>query len=166
MVKQIIKEAMEKNPIGLKEAVEAELRTRVTLALEAKMKKEDEHEDDMDDDLDENFKSGDKVSFEDEYGQMVTGKYHRYLGKNKGHVKIAGGTDVNVHHSRLNNESNNLEESSLIAKADQLVKKGDADNMSQALQKVINSMYTLKPPKFRKQIYDLTMKELKSRNNR
>ena len=36
MVKQIIKEAIEKNPIGLKEAVEAELMSRVQLALEAK----------------------------------------------------------------------------------------------------------------------------------
>ena len=40
MVKQIIKEAMNQNPLGLKEAVEAELRNRITLALEAKMDKE------------------------------------------------------------------------------------------------------------------------------
>ena len=37
MLKQIIKEAMDQNPIGLKEAVEAELRNRITLALESKM---------------------------------------------------------------------------------------------------------------------------------
>lgn len=37
MVKQIIKEAMDQNPLGLKEAVAEELRTRVALALEAKM---------------------------------------------------------------------------------------------------------------------------------
>ena len=37
MVKKIIKEAMEKNPLGLKEAVAEELRNRVALALEAKM---------------------------------------------------------------------------------------------------------------------------------
>jgi hypothetical protein len=37
MVKQIIKEAMEQNPLGLKEAVAEELRNRVALALEAKM---------------------------------------------------------------------------------------------------------------------------------
>jgi hypothetical protein len=36
MVKQIIKEAMEKNPIGLKEAVAEELRARVALVLGAK----------------------------------------------------------------------------------------------------------------------------------
>ena len=34
MVKQIIKEAIEKNPIGLKEAVEAELQSRISAALE------------------------------------------------------------------------------------------------------------------------------------
>ena len=37
MVKQIIKEAMEQNPLGLKEAVAEELRARIALALEAKM---------------------------------------------------------------------------------------------------------------------------------
>jgi hypothetical protein len=41
MVKQIIKEAMEQNPLGLKEAVAEELRNRVALALEAKMKSVD-----------------------------------------------------------------------------------------------------------------------------
>jgi hypothetical protein len=46
MVKQIIKEAIEKNPIGLKEAVEAELMSRVQLALEAKKTSmEDDHDD-------------------------------------------------------------------------------------------------------------------------
>lgn len=37
MVRKIIKEAMEQNPLGLKEAVAEELRNRVALALEAKM---------------------------------------------------------------------------------------------------------------------------------
>ncbi len=56
MVKQIIKEAMDRNPIGLKEALEEELRSRVALALEAKMdhSDEDDYEDeDEEDDLDE-----------------------------------------------------------------------------------------------------------------
>ena len=45
MVKQIIKESIEKNPIGLKEAVEAELMERLRLALESKKKGyEDEYE--------------------------------------------------------------------------------------------------------------------------
>jgi len=44
MVKQIIKEAMEKNPIGLKEAVEAELMERLALALEMKKKSYAEEE--------------------------------------------------------------------------------------------------------------------------
>jgi hypothetical protein len=37
MVKQIIKEAMNQNPLGLKEAVESELRKRITVALDSKM---------------------------------------------------------------------------------------------------------------------------------
>jgi hypothetical protein len=60
-IKDIIREAMEKNPLGLREAVTEELRNRVSLALEAKMKEsdcddeddEDEDEDDEDDDEDD-----------------------------------------------------------------------------------------------------------------
>ena len=51
MVKQIIKEAMDRNPIGLKEALEEELRSRIALALEAKM--DDEDEDDETDETDD-----------------------------------------------------------------------------------------------------------------
>jgi hypothetical protein len=40
MVKQIIKEAMDRNPIGLKEALQEELKARVALALESKMEEE------------------------------------------------------------------------------------------------------------------------------
>jgi galactokinase/mevalonate kinase-like predicted kinase len=56
-VKRIIKEAVDKNPLALKEAVEAELRSRLAIALEAKMKEsddeEDEDEDEDEDDEDE-----------------------------------------------------------------------------------------------------------------
>jgi len=57
-VTKIIEESVNKNPIGMKDALKEELRTRVALALEAKMKKEeddmdDEDEDDEDDDDDE-----------------------------------------------------------------------------------------------------------------
>lgn len=70
MVKQIIKEAIEKNPIGLKEAVEAELMERLQLALEAKKKnyeEEDVYDDDDDDDeLEEEFELN-----ESKIGQMA-----------------------------------------------------------------------------------------------
>lgn len=49
-VNKIIQESMNKNPLGVKEALEEELKSRLALALEAKMKKE---EDDMDDEEDE-----------------------------------------------------------------------------------------------------------------
>jgi hypothetical protein len=63
-IKKIIKEAMDRDPIALKETLKEELRSRVSLALEAKMKEmddmddedmddEDEDEDDEDEDLDE-----------------------------------------------------------------------------------------------------------------
>ena len=53
-IKQIIQESINKNPVGLKEALEEELRARVQLALEAKVAEsdhdmEDEDEDDMED---------------------------------------------------------------------------------------------------------------------
>jgi hypothetical protein len=57
-IKQIIHESINKNPVGLKEALEEELRARVQLALEAKVAEsdhdmEDEDEDDMEDDEDD-----------------------------------------------------------------------------------------------------------------
>ena len=61
MVKQIIKEAIEKNPIGLKEAVETELMSRLQLALEAKKKnykEEDETDEDEESETDEDEESG------------------------------------------------------------------------------------------------------------
>jgi hypothetical protein len=45
MIKQIIKEAMEKNPLGLKGLVEEELRRRISLAIEAKMDEVSETDD-------------------------------------------------------------------------------------------------------------------------
>jgi NH3-dependent NAD+ synthetase len=52
-LKQIIQESMDRNPLGVKEALEAELQERVRLALEAKMSEpEDEDEDDMDESFD------------------------------------------------------------------------------------------------------------------
>jgi hypothetical protein len=53
-LQRIIKESVDKNPIGLKEALENELRGRIAVALEAKMcDMEDEDSLDGDDELDE-----------------------------------------------------------------------------------------------------------------
>lgn len=58
-IEKIIQESINKNPLGMKEALEEELRNRLALALEAKMKKESDDEEDMDDedeeDMDESF---------------------------------------------------------------------------------------------------------------
>ncbi len=53
MVKQLIKEAMDKNPIGLKEVLQEELKARIALALESKMDKEDDHDSDGYEKMDE-----------------------------------------------------------------------------------------------------------------
>jgi hypothetical protein len=81
-IKQIIKESMEKNPLGLKEALEEELRARVALALEAKMSEsdddeEDENEDDEDEDLDESA----------ELAEISKGKLDAYMDKSHDEFK-------------------------------------------------------------------------------
>lgn len=52
-VQQIIKEAMNKNPIAFEEALKEELSARIALALEAKMNGDDEMDDDDEDDMDD-----------------------------------------------------------------------------------------------------------------
>jgi hypothetical protein len=55
-IKQIIQESINKNPVGLKEALEEELRTRVALALEAKMTEEELEENKVIKDLGQGIK--------------------------------------------------------------------------------------------------------------
>jgi len=91
LVKQIIKEAMDKNPVGLKEALEQELRTRVELALEAKMKmkkeeEEAEDDEDMDDDEDE-----DDEDDEDDMEEEAQPKWKAKIG-NKTYTVTARNT--------------------------------------------------------------------------
>jgi hypothetical protein len=52
-VQKIIQESINMNPLEMKEAIAEELRARVALALEAKMKDDDEEEDDREDEGDE-----------------------------------------------------------------------------------------------------------------
>jgi len=53
-IQDIIKHSVEKNPLAMKEALEEELRSRIALAIEAKMMDdEDEEEEDDEEDEDE-----------------------------------------------------------------------------------------------------------------
>lgn len=61
-IKKIIKEAMDRDPVALKETLQEELRRRVSLALEAKMKEMDNMDDEDMDDEDEE----DEEDMEDE----------------------------------------------------------------------------------------------------
>jgi hypothetical protein len=65
-IKQIIQESINKNPLGLKEALEEELRGRIALALEAKVAEseheDDEEEEDEEDDEDEESEQIDEIS--------------------------------------------------------------------------------------------------------
>jgi len=67
-VKQIIQESINKNPLGLKEALEGELRGRIALALEAKVA-ESEHDDEDDEEDDEDEDDLDEAS---DYDKMTT----------------------------------------------------------------------------------------------
>jgi hypothetical protein len=92
LVKQIIKEAMDKNPVGLKEALEQELRARVELALEAKMKKEEEEEaedDDMDDEDEDDEDEDDED--EDDMEEEAQPKWKAKIG-NKTYTVTARNT--------------------------------------------------------------------------
>ena len=51
-VEKIIQEALNRNPVALKETLEEELRSHIALALEAKMNEKEELEDDIDESFD------------------------------------------------------------------------------------------------------------------
>jgi len=57
-IEQIIKESINKNPLGMKEAIEEELKNRIRLALEAS----DEEMDDEDEDDDDEYKDMSEAS--------------------------------------------------------------------------------------------------------
>lgn len=75
-VEKIIQESVNKNPLGMKEALEEELRSRLALALEAKMNNEDDDDEDDDDELDEAKSADDfmkllKIKSEPEVGKRM-----------------------------------------------------------------------------------------------
>lgn len=55
-VKTLIQEAINKDALGFKAALEEELRSRVGLAIEAKMKGDDEEDDDCEEESDDAVK--------------------------------------------------------------------------------------------------------------
>ena len=96
LVKQIIKEAMDKNPVGLKEALEQELRTRVELVLEAKMKmkkeeEEAEDDEDMDDEYEDEDEDEDDEDDEDDMEEEAQPKWKAKIG-NKTYTVTARNT--------------------------------------------------------------------------
>jgi hypothetical protein len=83
MVKQIIKEAMNQNPLGLKEAVEEELRRRMSLALEARMKMAEEDDEDEDDDEDDEDDEDEDEGNLDEISKKTLASYVKKAIKSK-----------------------------------------------------------------------------------
>ena len=123
MVKQIIKEAIEKNPIGLKEAVEAELMERLALALEAKKKSYKEEYDHDEEELEESLKVGDTVKIKSNASKTSllghknvlgkTGKIVKDYGDGDFKVNFGGNNDRSVSGSDLVKESIDLDESKM-----------------------------------------------------
>jgi DNA-binding transcriptional regulator YbjK len=94
-VKQIIQESIEKNPLGLKEALQEELSNRIRLALEAKINEETEELDEIsrktlgsyidkasDSAADHAMKYGQKKSDADEMDRMMN-RHMSYKDKDK-----------------------------------------------------------------------------------
>jgi hypothetical protein len=122
---------------GLPKKAKADLKKAVDPKADKITESEDEDEDD-EDEIDESFKPGDKVSYEDEYGKRITGSYMKELGKNKGHIKIAGGTDVNMHHSRLRKESYDMKESFESLFEDMDINEEFKDKLSLVFEAAVN----------------------------
>ena len=99
-IQQINKETLEKSPLGVKAALQEELRVRVSEAISSKMSTTD---------LEEEIKDGDKVSWHDpSVGKNVTGVVTMASGmKRKGikHAQVridnSHGTTTKVPHSQL-----------------------------------------------------------------
>lgn len=59
-IQDIIKHSVEKNPLAMKEALEEELRSRIALAIEAKMMDDEDEEEEDDEDEDEDEEEDDE----------------------------------------------------------------------------------------------------------
>jgi hypothetical protein len=108
-LKQIIQESMDKNPLGVKEALEAELQERVRLALEAKMSESDDMEDDDEDDDDEDDDDEDDddmdESFElDEASVKKVMGMHQVIHKGKPVATYVAKYEAQDHAKQINDE--------------------------------------------------------------
>lgn len=131
MLKNILQESMNGNALGLKEALQEELKARVAIALSNKISESEE------------FNDGDRVSWEDpDWGSKHTGtiKYAKGM-KHKGSrhaivsVDNSGGTDVRVNHHYLKkiDESEELDEISKKTLGSYINKASD-DAANQAIR--------------------------------
>lgn len=91
-VQKIIQESLNKNPLGVKEALEEALQDRIRVALEEKYKKMQKDEDE-DEDLDE------------AHGVFRKGGSIGEIGKNKDPIKVHDNhSDAKAHAKRLNSQ--------------------------------------------------------------
>jgi hypothetical protein len=117
-LQKIIKESVEKNPLGLKEALEEELRNRVALALEAKMKEEDDYDDEDDDDD------------EDEVDEEAQPKWKVKIGKKTYTVTARNTAEANKKASALaKKEGNSGAPSGPIVKVQEEVELDEGTNI-------------------------------------
>jgi hypothetical protein len=86
-VQKIIQEAINENPLGLKEALQEELRSRVALALEAKMNDEEDEDEDTDDDTEDDDEDEDMKEEAEQIDEISKGKLDAYMDKSHDEFK-------------------------------------------------------------------------------
>lgn len=101
-VKAIINESVNKNPIGLKEALETELRARVAEALEAKLAEAKGEDDDTDEDEDEDEEDEhDEDEEEEAIDEALSPSQRAAREANRTGGRLAKGDNRNALHSEL-----------------------------------------------------------------
>lgn len=137
-IQKIIQESINGNPLEMKEALQEELRARVAEAIAAKMEEVD---------LDESFEEGDKVHFEDEYGQKLHGHITKpFSGKKNGakhaEVKLAGGmgTKMHVPHGQLKKMDESFDLSDLtLEEIEDFMESAEFDQLDEISKKTLGS---------------------------
>lgn len=88
-VQKIIQESLNKNPLGMKEALEEELRARVAAALQSKIDESKGEDDDSDEDEDDDSDEDDDEDLDEsaELAEISKGKLDAYMDKSHDEFK-------------------------------------------------------------------------------
>jgi hypothetical protein len=127
-VREIIQHSLEKNPLAMKEALEAEMQERVRLALEAKMSEEDDEDDDEDDDDDEDEDEDDE---DDDLDEAVTDEKH--ISSGKAQHGLEGRSEMKAHADHMQKKHGVTTKFHGGANGDELSYHGPKANVKKAI---------------------------------